>query len=85
MVNSAYGGDERVAKNQLRITFLAIIILMDEFIVTAGDDGYVRHLTSISNLISIDLHLEGLRYCQERACTFQHPCCVSVHFRIRPM
>lgn len=37
--------EESGNRSQLRITFLAIIILMDEFILTAGDDGYVRIFT----------------------------------------
>ena len=36
------GDSVGMGEAQLRITFLAIIIILDEFIVTAGDDGYVR-------------------------------------------
>jgi hypothetical protein len=46
-VDTPYNDGQPESKNQLRITFLAIIILMDEFIVTAGDDGYVRIHSSI--------------------------------------
>lgn len=57
--------DENSNLSQLRITFLAIIILMDEFIVTAGDDGYVSvsqiPIFLLSNTNSKDIHLEGLR------------------------